>query len=101
MHVAVCIDDAGLLSQSSLSIDGGHAKESNDPHPEDSTGAAGEDCAGCTNDVAGTDLSCNGGSQSLEGAHAALVLVTAELYITENLLHAFAEAANLNKAGFD
>ena len=37
---AVLVDDAGLLGQHGLCIDGGHAEEGDDPHPEDGAGAA-------------------------------------------------------------
>ena len=91
------LDDTGLLGQNCLSVDGGHAQEGDDPHPEDSAGAAGEDSAGSADDVAGTDLSGDGGGQSLEGTHALLLLAAAEGQVTENLLHTLAEATNLNE----
>ena len=68
---AVCAFTAGLDGQGGLGVDGGHAEECNDPHPEDGAGAAGQDCAGCADDVAGTDLGGNGSGQCLEGGHAA------------------------------
>ena len=98
---AVLVDDPGLQSQGGLGVDGGHAVEGNDPHPEDSAGTAGEDGAGSADDVAGTYLGGNGGGQSLEGAHAPLLLTAPQGQVAKNLLHALAEAANLDEPGLN
>ena len=93
--------DAGLLSQNSLSVDGSHAQEGDDPHPEDSTGAAGQDSTGSTDDVAGTDLSCNSSGQSLERGHTAFMLLAVQSQLAEHIAHTFAEAAHLNELGLE
>ena len=64
-------------------------------------GATGEDSAGGADDVAGTHLSCNGGSQSLEGGHAAGLRAPLELEVAEGLLHSLTEATDLHEAGTD
>ncbi len=43
---AVRRPDAGLDGQRGLCINGGHAEEGDDPHPENRAGAAGQDGAG-------------------------------------------------------
>ena len=101
LDVAVSVNDAGLLSQSGLSVDGSHAEEGDDPHPEDGAGTANQDSAGSTDDVTGTDLSGDSGSQSLEGAHTGLLLLTAQGEVTKDLLHTLVEAADLHEAGAD
>jgi len=101
LDVAVLVHLAGVEGEGSLSVDGGHAQEGDDPHPEDGAGAAGEDGAGSADDVTGTDLSGNGGGQSLERGHAGGLLTAAQGQVAEDLLHAFAEAANLHELGAD
>ena len=101
LDVAVRPHDAGILGQRGLCVDGGHAEESDDPHPKDGAGAAGEDRAGGTHDVAGTHLRGDGGGQRLEGGHAAFLRAAPEVHLTEKLLHALAEAAYLHEAGAD
>lgn len=91
----------GLDGQRGFSIDGGHAEEGNDPHPEDGAGAAGQNSTGCAYDVAGAHLSGNGGGQCLKGAHAAVMLFAVEGQIAEDSAHTLAEAADLNEAGLD
>ena len=101
MYFTVFLNNTGLLGQNSFSIDGGHAKEGNYPHPEYCAGAAYEDGAAGTDYVTGTNLSCNSGCQSLERAHAAALLAALEGQLAEHVLHAFAEAANLHELGAD
>ena len=101
LDVAVFVGFAGFESEGSLSIDGGHTEEGDNPHPEDGTGAAYEDSSGSTNDVAGADLSCNSGCKSLEGTHTAFLLAAAEGEIAENPAQAFTEASDLNEAGLN
>ncbi len=100
VDLAIGVLDAGLLSQNSLSIDGSHAQEGNDPHPEDGAGAAGEDSAGCTDDIAGTNLRGDGSGHSLEGTHAALMLVALQAHVAEDALQACAQVT-LYEAGLD
>ena len=89
------------MGQHGFCVDGGHAQESDDPHPEDGAGAADQDSAGSTYDVAGTYLCGDGRGQSLEGAHAAALLTALEGQIAEDVFHAFAKAANLDELGLD
>ena len=98
---AVCCLDPGLDGQRGFSIDGGHAEEGDDPHPEDGAGAAGQNSAGGAYDVAGAYLGGNGGGQCLKGAHAAVMLLAVEGQIAEHSAHTLTEAADLNKAGLD
>ena len=99
-HSAVSGYLAGLLSENSFGVDGSHTEESDDPHPEDSTGAANEDRTAGTDDITGTDLCGDCGGESLERAHTTLGGAAAERDITEHFAHAFAEAADLHEAGF-
>ena len=52
-------------------------------------------------DMGEEKVGCDCGSQSLERRQAAFLLAAAELDVAKYLLHAFAEAANLNEAGLD
>ena len=98
---AVRIHNAGLLGQRGFGVDGGHAEECDDPHPENSAGAAGKDGAGGTHDVAGTHLCGDGGGQGLEGAHTGLLLAALQGQVAEHSAHTFAEAAYLHEAGLN
>ena len=89
--------DARFLREHSLGINGSHAEEGNNPHPEDRTGTADKDRAARADDVTRTNLRRNCRSQSLEGRKTALLLAAAEGDLTENLLHTLAKAANLNE----
>ena len=91
-----------LLCQNSLTVDGGHAEEGRDPHPEHSTGTTGDQSGGAASDIAGTNLGRNGSCQCLEGAHAVLTgLLTLEADIAEDQTHTLTKLANLDKAGTD
>ena len=91
--------DPGLLGQNGFRVDRCHAKKSDDPHPEDGTGAAGQNRAGRTDDIAGTDLGCNGCRQCLKGTHALFMLFSVEGKIAKYIPYPFAKAPHLNKAG--
>ena len=91
----------GLDGQGWPRLNGGHTEESDDPHPEDGAGAAGQNSAGCAYDVAGAHLGGNGSGQCLEGAHAAVMLFAVEGQVAEHSAHTLTEAADLNKAGLD
>ena len=100
--VAVVVGGAVLLGQDSLAVDGGHAEEGGDPHPEDGAGAAGVEGGGAAGDVAGAHLGGDGGGQGLEGAHALLArLVAGETDAAEELAAALAELPDLDEAGPD
>ena len=101
LDVAVRLNDTGLLGQGGFGIDGGHAEEGDDPHPEDSAGAAGQDRAGRADDVARADLSGDGGGERLERAHAAVMLLAAKRQVAEHTVPALFEAADLHEAGLD
>ena len=101
VDIAVFVIPAGLDRQRSLSIDGSHAEKCDQPHPENRAGAAGKDRAGSADDVAGADLGSDRSSQCLERAHTALLRAAVKGKVSENLMHAFAEAAHLNEAGLD
>ncbi len=91
-----------LLGKDCLAVDGGHAEEGGNPHPEDGTGAAGGQSCGAAGDVAGAHLGGDGSGQCLEGAHAVLAgILTEELDIAENPAHTLAEFANLDEIGTD
>ena len=93
--------DPGLLRQNRLRVDGRHAEKGDYPHPEDGTGAARQDRAGCADDIAGTDLSGYGCRQSLERTHAFFMFFPVEREIAENAPESFSEAADLDKSGPD
>ena len=101
MDSSVLIDLTGLHGQRGLSVNGCHAKEGDDPHPEDGAGAAHQDGAAGADDVTGTHLGGDGRGQSLERGHTTFLLATAQGQVAEYLLHAFAEAADLHEASFD
>ena len=60
VDAAIRIDHTGLLRQHRFRIDGSHAEESDDPHPENRTRAADEDSAAGAYDITGTYLRGNG-----------------------------------------
>ena len=99
MNAAVGIHHAGLLRQHRLGIDGRHAEEGNDPHPEDRTGAADEDRTAGAHDITGAYLCGNCSRQSLKGGEATLLLSAAEIDVAEYTAHSFAKATHLHKAG--
>ena len=95
---AVRVHYAGLLRQHGFRVNGRHAEECDDPHPEDRAGAADQNRAARADDVARANLRGDGGGQRLKGAETALLLSAVHVQIAEYLAHAFAEAANLHKA---
>ena len=97
MDVTVGIDLTRLLCEGCLGVDGCHAEEGDDPHPENSTGTADQNGAAGTDDVTRTDLCGNGGCQRLEGGKT----VTAFFALAEHTAPAFAKAAYLHEAGLD
>ena len=60
------VTDTGLLCQDGFAVDGGHAEECGNPHPEDGAGAAGDQSCRTAGDISGTYLRRDGGCQSLE-----------------------------------
>ena len=101
MDAAVRIGYTGLLRQHRFRIDGSHAEESDDPHPEDGAGAADENCAAGADDITGTYLRGNGRGQRLEGRKAAVLPSAMEIDAAEHPPHTLAKAAHLHKAGTD
>ena len=96
--MAVGIGGAEPLSQHRLGIDGGHAEEGGQPHPEDGAGAAGIQGGGAAGDVAGAHLGGNGGGQGLEGGHTLLACPGAlHGEAAEQPAHSFAEFTQLDK----
>ena len=83
-RVPILVHCAGLLCQHSLSINGSHAEESDDPHPENRAGSAGEDRAAGTDDISGTYLSCDSSGQGLEGTDAAVLSSHLPSFIVQN-----------------
>ncbi len=98
---AVLLHHAGLLCQDCLCIDGCHAEEGDDPHPEDGTRAADENGTARTDNIACAYLCRNGGCQCLEGRESALFFAALEGQIAEYLFHALAEATHLHEACAD
>ena len=91
-----------VLCQNSFAVDGSHAEECGQPHPEHSAGTAGNQCGGTARDVAGTDLSGNGGGQSLERTHAVLAgSVALQADVAEDQAHTFTELPDLDEIGTD
>ena len=93
--------DAGLLGQNGFGIDGGHAKEGDDPHPEDGAGTAGQDGAAGTHDVPCADLRGASRGERLEGTHATALFATVQAEFAEDVVQILAETANLHKIGAD
>ena len=91
-----------LLGQHRLAVDGGHAEEGGQPHPEDGAGAAGEEGCTAAHNVAGAHLCGNGGGCGLEGAHTVLArLFAGEAEAAEHLPPAGAELPHLDEAQAD
>jgi len=91
-----------LLGQNGFTIDGCHAEEGGHPHPEHSTGAAGDQSGGAAGDVAGANLGSDGGGQGLEGAHAVLAGGLAlQADVAEDQTHTLTELADLDEIGAD
>ena len=101
VDVAVLVNDPGVDGQGGLGVNGGHAEEGDDPHPEDGPRAAGEDGAGGAHDVSGAHLGGDGGGQGLEGAHALGLGPAPQGQVAKDLFHALAKAAHLHKPGAD
>ena len=100
-HVAIFAHNTSLLRQDRFGVDGGHAEEGDEPHPEQDARATHQDGAAGADDVAGTHLSGHGGSQSLEGAHTAGLLAAPQGEAAKHAAHALAQAAHLDEAGPD
>ena len=98
---SVLMNYAGLLSENGLAVYCRHAEESDDPHPQNGSGAADENGSAGTDDVSGTDLSGDGGGQRLERGKSACLAAAVKADAAEGFFHTFAETANLNKAGAD
>ena len=101
MDGTVLQGDAGFLRNNGLCVDGRHAEEGDDPHPEDCTGTANEDRTARADDVAGTDLRRDCRGQCLERTHAAIAGAALEGEVAEHFSPAFAKAAHLHKVGLD
>ena len=90
-------------AQHVFGIVGHHAKEGNEPHPEHSAGAAHQNGAGHTHDVAGTHSSGQSGAQALELGDGAVLRVAGHFAVAEDgadgLLHPVAEVAHLEELG--
>ena len=101
-NVTLVVGGLVLLREHGLTVDGGHAEERRQPHPEDRARAAGIQCGSRARDIAGADLRRDRGGQRLERAHAVLAgLFTVEREVTEQVLPACAELADLNEACAD
>ena len=87
-----------LDSQRNLSVLGAHTKQSGDPHPENSTGAADGDSARDTGDVTGTDGCCQSGTHGLEGRDSAFLLFGLLECLTQGILHNVDEVGELGEA---
>ncbi len=98
-NASVFVDYFCILSQNGFCVDGCHAEESDDPHPEDCAGATNQNSTAGTDDVSGTDLSCNSSCQRLKGTDAAFMLAAVKGKVAEHAAHTFPKAAHLNKAG--
>ena len=98
-NVALVVRGLVLLRENRLAVDGGHAEERTQPHPENRTRTAGIQCGSRACNVAGADLRRNRGGQRLERTHAVLArLLTVEREMAEQMLPACAELAHLNEA---
>lgn len=78
-NVALVVRGLVLLRENRLAVDGGHAEECTQPHPENRARAAGIQCGSRACEVAGADLRRDRGGQRLERTHAVLArLLTVE-----------------------
>jgi len=100
--VTLVVGGLVLLREHGLTVDGGHAEERRQPHPEDRARAAGIQRGSRARDIAGADLRRDSGRQRLKRAHAVRArLFTVEREVTEQVLPACAELADLNEACAD
>ncbi len=101
-NVTLVVRGLVLLRENRLAVDGGHAEECTQPHPENRARAAGIQCGSRACDVAGADLRRNRGGQRLERTHAVLAsLLTVEREMAEQMLPACAELTHLDEPGAD
>ena len=101
-HMAVLIRGLVLLREHCLAVDGGHAKECTQPHPENRARAAGVQRRCRARDIARADLCCDRSGQCLERAHTVLArFFTIEREVAEQPLPARTELADLHKARAD
>ena len=101
-NVTLVVRGLVLLRENRLAVDGGHAEECTQPHPENRARAAGIQCGSRACDVAGADLRRDRGGQRLERTHAVLArLLTVEREMAEQMLPACAELTHLNEARAD
>ena len=101
-NVALVVRGLVLLRENRLAVDGGHAEECTQPHPENRARAAGIQCGSRACDVAGAGLRRDRGGQRLERTHAVLAsLLTVEREMAEQMLPACAELTHLNEARAD
>ena len=91
--LAVFMNDARFLCEDCFDVVGCHAEEGDDPHPEDGTRTADENCAADAYDITRADLRRNGGRQCLERGKTGIALVLLGKYRAESR----AEAADLNE----
>ena len=85
--VTILIRGLVFLGEYGLAVDGGHAEERGNPHPEDGARAARIERGGCARDVARADLGRDRGGECLERAHAVLArLFAAEREAAEQAL---------------
>ena len=70
---AVLVNHPCFLSKHRFTVDGGHSEKRDYPHPENCAGTADENGTAGSDDVAGTDLSGDGGGERLEGRKTAFL----------------------------
>ncbi len=71
-HMSLVVSCLRHLCKRRLAVNGRHAEEGRQPHPEDRTGAAADKRRRAACNIAGSDLCRNGRCQCLEGRHAFL-----------------------------
>ena len=98
---SVLLYDTSFLRKRCFGINRCHAKERDDPHPENSAGTTGKDRAGSADDISGSDLSCDCGCKSLERTHPGIMLFAVKRQCSEYTGHSLFETAHLDKTGFD
>ena len=81
--LAVFVAAAVVDAQHVFGVVGHHAKESGDPHPEHSAGAADDDGSRHTRDITNADGGSQRGAQRLEGRHSALVAFVGDDFFLE------------------
>ena len=87
----------GFLGHDRLRVDGSHAEESADPHPEDGAGASGGDGSSRSGNITGSHLGRHRGGQGLERTEAFFGALSVKGKVSEQGFHSRPEFPHLDK----